>query len=116
MVDTIIDNYTLRTQRKVEIRLEIDLMASAAQLEALTPAVNTLLEKPEIENKIVGLSDTGKTAHIFSIDYFVTMSITYEEFVKLREKVNLDLIGLLEEMNIGLAANSTHVVVDQINK
>ncbi|MDE3253088.1 MAG: mechanosensitive ion channel [Bacteroidota bacterium] len=116
MVDTIVDNYTLRTQRKVEIRLEIDLTASSAQLQMLTPAVISLLQKPEIENKIVGLSDTGKTAHIFSIDYFVTMLISFEEFVQLREKVALELIELLEQMNIGLAANSTHVVIDQMGQ
>lgn len=116
MVDTIIDNYTLRTQRKVEIRLEIDLAATADQLQALTPAVISLLQKPEIENRIVGLSDTGKTAHIFSIDYFATMSQTFEEFVQLRESINLELISLLEKMNISLAANSTHVVIDQNNQ
>lgn len=113
MVDTIVDNITLRTQRKVEIRLEIDLSATASQLQALTPAVFALLKKPEIENSVIGLSDTGKTAHVFSIDYFATMGQTFEEFVKLRETINLELIGLLEQMNITLAANSsTHVVID----
>ncbi len=113
MVDTIVDNYTLRSQRKVEVRLEIDLSATTAQLEALTPAVIAILQKPEIENRIVGLSDTGKNAHIFSIDYFTTMSQSFEEFVKLREKIALELVGMLEQMNLSLAANSTHVVIDR---
>ncbi|MES2003615.1 MAG: mechanosensitive ion channel domain-containing protein [Bacteroidota bacterium] len=111
MVDTIVDNITLRTQRKVELRLELSLSATSAQLRALTPAIKTLLQKPEILNTIVYLMDTGKNAHIVSVDYFTTMDQSVEEFNTLREAINLEIIELLEKSGLELAAAATDVVV-----
>ncbi len=111
MVDTIVDNITLRTQRKAELRLEISLSATAQQLRTLLPAVRTVLQKPEIEHTIVYLMDTGKTAHIIAVDYFTSMQQSIEEFNSLREAVNLELIELLERSGIELAAANTDVIV-----
>lgn len=111
MVDTIVDNITLRTQRKAELRLEISLSATAQQLRTLLPAVRTVLQKPEIEHTIVYLMDTGKTAHIIAVDYFTSMQQSIEEFNSLREAVNLELIELLEKSGIELAAANTDVIV-----
>lgn len=111
MVDTIVDNITLRTQRKAELRLEISLSATAQQLRSLLPAIRTVLQKPEIEQTIVYLMDTGKTAHIISVDYFTSMQQSIEEFNSLREAVNLELIGLLEKSGMELAAANTDVIV-----
>lgn len=112
MVDTIIDNITLRTQRKVELRLELDLNATVEQLSQLTPAVKQILQqKPEIENSVVYLMDTGRQAHIMAIDYFSNMEQPLEAFYRMRERVNLEVIGLLEKNGISMAASSTNVVV-----
>ncbi|MEO8171665.1 MAG: mechanosensitive ion channel domain-containing protein [Sediminibacterium sp.] len=111
MVDTIVDNITLRTQRKVELRLELGLSATAEQLKALTPAIKTILQKNDIENTSVYLMDTGKNAHIVSVDYFTTMQQSIEEFNTLREAVNLEVIDLLEKSGLELAAANTDVVV-----
>jgi MscS family membrane protein len=111
MVDTIVDNITLRTQRKGELRLEISLSAKAEELTTLIPAIKASLQKPGIENTVVYLMDTGKNAHIIAIDYFTSMEQSIEEFNALRESVNLSLIALLEKSGIELAAANTDVVV-----
>ena len=113
MVDTIVDNITLRTQRKVELRLELGLSATAQQLKALSSAIKIILQKPEIENSVVYLTDTGKTAHIVAVDYFTTMQQSIEEFFSLKEAVNLEVIDLLEKSQIELAAANTDVIVRQ---
>ena len=113
MVDTIVDNITLRTQRKVDLRLELGLSATAQQLKTLIPAIKTILQKPGIENNLVYLMDTGKTAHILSVEYFTTMEQSIEDFYALKEAVNLEVIDLLEKSNIELAAANTDVVVRQ---
>ena len=114
MVDTIVDNITLRSQRRVELRLELGLSATAQQLKALTPAVKTILQKTDIENSIVYLMDTGRNAHIFSIDYFTSMQQSIEEFITLREAVNLEIIELLEKSGIELAAANTDIVIKKV--
>ncbi len=115
MVDTIVDNISLRTQRKVEIRLELGLGATAEQLRALSPAIVSVLRKPGIEKTSVYLMDTGRNAHITEIDYFTTIEQSIDEFNTLREEVNLGIIELLEKMGIELAAANTDVVVRQKN-
>lgn len=111
MVDTIVDNITLRTQRKVELRLEIGLSATARQLRELSASIRTILNKPEVENTIVYLMDTGKNAHIMAVDYFTTMQQSVEEFNQLREAINLEVIELLEKQGLELAAANTDVVI-----
>lgn len=113
MVDTIIDNITLRTQRKVELRLEIGLSATAQQLSELSPAIRTILYKPEVENTMVYLMDTGRNAHVMAVDYFTTMQQSVEEFNTLREAVNLEVIELLAKKGLELAAASTDIIIKQ---
>ena len=113
MVDTILDNITLRTQRRVDVKLEIGLAVSIDQLRKLIPAIKMVLQKEEIENSTVFLSDTGKTAHIITIEYYTSMQQTIAEFNALRETVNFEIIELLTKFNIELAAANTEIVVQQ---
>lgn len=113
MVDTILDNISLRSQRRVEIKLEIGLAADTNQLRTAISAIKALLEKNTIESSSVFLSDTGKNAHIITIEFFTTMAQTITEFNSLREETNFAIIDLLASQNIELAAASTDVTVTQ---
>ena len=112
MVDTIVDNISLCTQRKVELRLELNLSTTAAQLQQLSIDIKNILNsKSDVESSVVLLSDTGKNAHIISVDYFTKMPQNFNDFVKLKAAINIEIIQLLEKENIRLAAASTDVVV-----
>ena len=113
MVDTILDNITLRTQRRVEVKLEVGLSATIDQLHKIIPAIKMLLQKDDIENSTVFLSDTGKNAHIITIEFFTTMQQNVAEFNALREEINFAVIELLNKNEVELAAASTDVVVKQ---
>lgn len=115
MVDTIVDNYSLRVQRRVEMKLELDLNATSAQLKELVTGIKVILQKTEIENGTVYLMDTGKTAHVISVDYFTSMDQSLEEFNSVREAVNLEIINLMEQKGIQLAAAHTDVVIRSKN-
>lgn len=112
MVDTIIDNITLRTERKVELRLELGLSTTTGQLKQLNEDIRNLLKQQiAVTSASVILADTGKNAHIIAIDYFTVMPQPIEAFNQLREDVNLAVIELLEKAHIELAAQSMDVVV-----
>jgi len=113
MVDTILDNISLRSQRRVDIRLEVDLSVSIEQLRKLIPEIKMILQKNEIETSTVFLSDTGKNAHVITIEVFTTMQQTVQEFNALREDINFAVIDLLKKNGVDLAAASTDVVVKQ---
>lgn len=111
MVDTIVDNITLRTQRKAELRLELGLSATSDSIRDLVDAIKGVLDKPGIENKTVFFLETGRNAHVISVEYFTSIMQSMEEFNQLRELVNLDITRLLESNGIELAASNTEVVV-----
>ncbi|MEX6688629.1 mechanosensitive ion channel [Danxiaibacter flavus] len=112
MVDTILDNITLRRQRRVDVRLEVDLAASPEQLNTLINAIKALLKKDVIEASTVFLSDTGKNAHIITIEYYTSMHQTIAEFNTLREEINMQIINLLKQSKIELAAANTRISIE----
>lgn len=114
MVDSIVDNMSLRTQRKAELRLEIDLAATVVQLQALTDAIKQILTLPDIENKVVFLGETGKNAHIITIEFFTNAEQPIEAFNQLRQEVNLHIINWMEQHEVAMAASNTSVTVKQV--
>lgn len=108
MVDSIIDNHTLRTQRKGELRLEISLSTASDQLDQLVNGARKLTNRKEIENSTVLLSDIGANAFVITIDYF-TGPVTAAEFNKVKEQLNFEVLKMLEALQVELAGANTDV-------
>lgn len=116
MVDTIIDNISLRSQRKVELKLELSLLTSAAKTKAFIKGMhNSLQNHPDVENYALFFADTGKTVHQISLEYFTSMEQSVEDFNETREQINLGILELLEQHQIELAAQNTEVVVKNVS-
>jgi len=112
MVDSIVDNISLRTQRKGLIHLEIELSTKAHEIQTLITDIQKLLEqKPDIESSTVLLKETGKNAHIIEADYFTNMSQSINDFNELKQQINLAIIALLETKNINFASESKEIVI-----
>jgi MscS family membrane protein len=111
MVDSVLDNLSMRTQRRVDIKLELSLATTSAQIQAALPAIRELLHHEVIEESNVYLSDTGQQSHVLSIEYFSNALQDGKSFIALREQINLQVIQILERLQIELAARNTDVVV-----
>jgi MscS family membrane protein len=110
MVDSILDNLSLRTQRKAEIRLETGVNISSDDLNKFTEAIKTKLVHPQIEEGSVFLTDIRSNSFLISIDFF-TAPIAFKEFQKLKQQKNLEILKLMEEMNIELAGASSDIKI-----
>jgi MscS family membrane protein len=108
MVDSIVDNLSLRTQRKGELRLELSLSTPAAVLDDFIAGVKKILVKDKVENSTAFLNDISGSAFLVSADYF-TSPISQDEFNAIKQRVNLDVLQLLEKMEIGIAGATTDV-------
>jgi MscS family membrane protein len=108
MVDSIVDNLTLRTQRKGELRLELSLSTPAAGLDTLITGLQSILEKDKVENSTAFLNDITGSAYLVNVDYF-TAPITQGEFNDIKQQVNLDTLRLLEKLGITIAGASTDI-------
>jgi MscS family membrane protein len=111
MVDTILDNISLRSQRRAELKLELETTTTAATLQQLIPLIRQLLNKPFIENETVFLSDTGKNGHVITIEFFASMEQSLQEFIAIREEINFQIIELLQAQQIQLVNNAPNIIV-----
>ena len=105
MVDSIMDNLTLQTQRRAFVQLEINAETPHDSVLQLVEAIeNDVLKRNErIENYSVFLADIVKNAYIITIEFF-TATIPAGDFNEVRQRVNLAIIGLMEMMKIRLSS------------
>jgi MscS family membrane protein len=113
MVDSIVDNLTLRTQRKGELRLELGLSTPSGQLAELIAGIKEILVKDKVENSTAFLNDITGSAFLVNADYF-TAPITQDEFNSIKQQVNLDVLGLMEKMGLSIAGSTTDVRVTNL--
>jgi len=110
MVDTILDNISLRSQRRVDMKLELALGNSVDQIKQTVAAVKAILKQHDtVENHTVYFMETGKDAHIISIEYFTSMEQTMAEFVALKEQINFSIIEFIASNNIEIAGESQDI-------
>jgi MscS family membrane protein len=106
MVDTIVDNISLRTERKIELDLQLDVATSAASLEAFTGHIRKYLSaNTDITNYNVYLSESGKQFHVVHADVFVSISMDINTFLLLREKINLEVVTYANAHQIQFASS-----------
>src|SRR5882724_3032250 len=72
MVDGIVDNLTLRTQRKGELRLELSLSTPSDALFSTIEGIRTILENNKVENSSAFLNDISGRAFLVNVDYFTS--------------------------------------------
>jgi MscS family membrane protein len=102
MVDTIVDNLSLRTQRKAEIKLELALDTPSDKISSLRAEILTLLQHPIVVSRNVLLSDITPNAFLLHCEYF-TDAVPLDDFNDFKQDLNLRIIRLLEERGIEIA-------------
>lgn len=110
MVDSILDNLSLRTQRRGDLKLEVGLDTSSHKLELVIAGVKRLLDRREIEDANVLLADITSTAMVITADYY-TGPISFKDYNIVKQQVNLQAIKLLEELKVEIAGTSTDIKI-----
>jgi MscS family membrane protein len=108
MVDSILDNLSLRTQLKGELRLQVGLSATASELESLVAGIKKILQHKAVESANVSVSDIAANAFLVNADYF-TSPLTHREFLSVKQEINLQVLKLMEELKLELAGASTDI-------
>jgi MscS family membrane protein len=110
MVDSILDNLSLRTQRKAEIRLELGVAVAADTLEKFISGAKEKLAHPQIEEVTVFLNDVKPGAFLVSVDFY-TAPVSINDFNTLKQEKTISILKLMEEMKIELAGASSEIKV-----
>ena len=112
MVDSIVDNLSLRTHRKGEVRLEIDLQTSSALTAQLIEELKKILNRQDVESYQAHLAEIGANAIIVTGDYFTT-PISMDEFNAIKQEINLQSLKLLEDLKVELAGENKDIKINK---
>lgn len=112
MVDSVVDNQTLRTMRKAEIRLQFDSSTASADIESFIEACREVLAQNCIETPTVYLNDISGTCYQINIDYFTT-PIPLPDFNEIKQRLNIEILKLMEARKITLAGSGMTVKLEK---
>jgi len=114
MVDSIVDNLSLRTHRRGELKLELDLKTSSADIETFLAAVKKILQHKYITDSTVFLSDISPQSYIVTIEY-LSVSVGIQEFNQMKQDINFGIMKLIENSNVELKGtdHEIRIVRDQ---
>ncbi|MFY8089643.1 MAG: mechanosensitive ion channel family protein [Chitinophagaceae bacterium] len=101
MVDSIIDNLSLRTLRKGELKLDFAINTSVQNLQLYQQQLNSFLASQiKIIKYEILLMDTGKDAHHIQVDYFTDIETSIDEFNLVKQTINYKAISVAEDLNL----------------
>lgn len=114
MVDSILDNQTLRTHRRGLLNLELRPQTSYEEVSQFLLAIEQILKtrNKKVEPFSVFLTDVNKDAYVVQVEFFAG-GLTAEEFNVLKQEITLSIIQMMERMKIRLASKETEIILQK---
>lgn len=112
MVDSIMDNLSLRTQRRADLKLELSLQTSSVKLDHAIAGIKSILTHPAIEHYSAYLSDITANSFIVQVEYY-TNTIPIAEFNQLKQTINLAILRHLESLQVEFAGENKEIVIKE---
>jgi MscS family membrane protein len=116
MVDSILDNLSLRTHRRTLISLELHPNTSLEKVTSLLSALSSLMKQnKQINTHTVILADITRDSFLVQVEYFV-LNGTQEAFNAIKQEINLAVLQLLDQTGIKLATKETEIILKETRK
>ena len=112
MVDSVVDNLSMRNQRRAEIKLVLSDKTKPDQVQKLIDAVKTVVieNQDNIVKNSVFVTDFNKDGVTITIEYF-TLAFTMQEFNILKQHINFKLMYLMEEFHLEMSSTSGNITI-----
>ncbi|MFZ1529443.1 MAG: mechanosensitive ion channel domain-containing protein [Ferruginibacter sp.] len=112
MVSGIVDNWSMRTQRRAEMKFEFSQKTGTGNTKKFIEETKSILAKyPEkLISSSVFLTDYNKNSVTVSIEYF-TIPFTMDDYNKLKEEINFSLMKLVDHLQIEMASSNSSITI-----
>ena len=112
MVDSVVDNWSLRTHRRAELKMEFVAATTTDSIESFIAAVKDTMnqQNEKIVKSSVFFSEYNKNGITISIEYF-TLPFTMAEFNLLKQAVNISLKSIIEEQKLELVSAGNDITI-----
>lgn len=106
IVDSIVDDITLMTQRRALLKLELDASAPSDKIMALLEQIHELLKNdPQvIDNFTLNLNDISRNAYVIQVIYYTSVT-DWQAFTAHKQQIMLAIIRAIETLQVTLARN-----------
>jgi MscS family membrane protein len=108
MVDSVVDNLTLRTHRRGELKVNVDAKCSAEQLEMVILGVKNIFKSFNVEDYNVHIAEIVSGSYVIMGDY-LSKTMDWKKFLELKDKINIGVIRLMEDMGLDVSGKDTVV-------
>lgn len=110
MVDSILDNISLRTQQRNELLLNISLDTPSSKVEALISELKTFLSKnKKLQLYNVFFLDINVQAYVVMVEFFLPAAYL-SEFNSIKQELNLFALQTIEKMEIKIAGADKEII------
>ena len=110
MVDSVVDNLSMRNQRRAEIKIDFLANTDTKVIETFIKEVQKIFDqnKEQVLKSSVFFSDFNKNGITISIEFF-TIHISMTEFNQLKQAFNISLKKLIEDLKLELASAGSDI-------
>lgn len=110
MVDSVVDNWSMRTERRGEIKLEFSDKTKVTEAQNFLNKTNELMNKKQqsILHFSIFLTDYSKAGITITLEYF-TPAIQMAAFNQIKQDINLELMLLMEQEKMELASAGNNI-------
>src|SRR5207248_102888 len=107
MVDTMVDNWSMRTKRRAEIKLELSSKTSLKVIQTIMEDLKKLFEKnnEQILSYSIFLKEINKNGLSIITEYF-TKPFSLAEFDTIKQEINLSIKKILEDNSVEMAGEA----------
>jgi len=108
MVDSVVDNISLRTERRVFMQLNVSLQTPSEKLFQFVNEVKLILQNhKEVIAFHVHLSDIALFTNTIAYNFSTAPEITLDEFNNLKENINISILKKAETMQVEFTERTT---------
>jgi MscS family membrane protein len=110
MVDSVVDNMSLRNLRRAEFKLVLSEKSTATQIQKLMTDVKNILntKENEITKSSVFFTEYSKDGIVIFVEYF-TPPFSRLEYDNLKQYINFSLMKLMEENGLEMNAGGNNI-------
>lgn len=118
MVDSIVDNWSMRNQLRNEIRIELAPQTSSEKMQFAIDAIKKIFKEKEAIalNTSVYLVEITKNAALIVAEYFTEAALPIQELNQLKEDISLEIKKMQEKSEIQSSVANTFTFINQEKK
>jgi len=112
IVNTDIDNQSLRPMRRIDMSIGLTYDTTAAQMEGVLDSMRKYLgENPDVDDEmvLVNFTEFGDWSLRIQLKFFLKTTV-YDEYLRMRERINLNLMRIVDEHGLSMAFPTSTVI------